>query len=102
MTKEKNMKKACLRIAIVALLCLHASLMHAQDQAAGEKLFKAKCAGCHGADAAGKAATKAPSVKGKSADEITKHIATSPKHATLKKLTPDEIKSIADYLAALR
>jgi mono/diheme cytochrome c family protein len=96
------MKKACLGIAIVALLCFSTSLMHGQDQAAGQKLFKAKCAGCHGADAAGKAATKAPSVKGKSSDEITKHIATSPKHASLKKLTPDEIKSIAEYLGTLK
>jgi mono/diheme cytochrome c family protein len=96
------MKKACLGIAIVALLCFSTSLMHGQDQAAGQKLVKAKCAGCHGADAAGKAATKAPSVKGKSADEITKHIVTSPKHASLKKLTPDEIKSIAEYLGTLK
>jgi hypothetical protein len=58
MTKEEDTKKSSLRIAIVALLCLQASLMHAQDQAAGEKFFKAKCAGCRDADAAGKAATK--------------------------------------------
>ena len=96
------MKKACLGIAIVAVLCFSASSLLAQDQAAGGKLFKSKCSGCHGADAAGKPATKAPSIKGKSAEEITKHIATSPKHASLKKLTPDEIKSIADYLGTLK
>ena len=95
------MKKAYVGIAILAL-CLSTSLTRGQDQSAGEKLFKAKCAGCHGADAAGKAATKAPSVKGKSSDDITKHIATSPKHASLKKLTSDEIKSIADYLGTLQ
>ena len=96
------MKKACLGIAIVAVLCFSTSSLFAQEQAGGEKLFKSKCAGCHGADAAGKDATKAPSIKGKSADEITKHIATSPKHASLKKLTPDEVKSIADYLGTLK
>ena len=96
------MKKACIGITMVALLCFSTSSLLAQDQAAGEKLFKSKCAGCHGADAAGKDATKAPSIKGKSAEEITKHIATSPKHASLKKLTPDEIKSIADYLGTLK
>ena len=96
------MKKVLLGVAIVTMLWLAASVSRAQDSAKGEKTFKAKCAGCHGADAAGKAATKAPSVKGKSSDEITKHIATSPKHASLKKLTPDEIKSIADYLGTLK
>lgn len=97
------MKKVCLGIAMVAVLCFSASAsLLAQDQAAGEKLFKSKCSGCHGTDAAGKPATKAPSIKGKSADEISKHIATSPKHASLKKLTPDEIKSIADYLGTLK
>jgi len=96
------MKKACLGITIAALLCFSTSALAAQDQAAGGKLFKSKCAGCHGADAAGKDATKAPSIKGKSADEITQHIATSPKHASLKKLTPDEIKSIAGYLGTLK
>jgi mono/diheme cytochrome c family protein len=96
------MKKILSVIAVAACFCLTASVSHPQDAANGEKTFKAKCAGCHGADAAGKAATKAPSVKGKSADEITKHIATSPKHASLKKLTPGEIKSIADYLGTLK
>jgi mono/diheme cytochrome c family protein len=96
------MKKACLGITMVAALCFSSSSLLAQDQAAGEKLFKAKCSGCHGADAAGKPATKAPSIKGKSADEITKHVETSPKHASFKKLTPDEIKSIADYLGTLK
>lgn len=96
------MKKACLGIAMVALLCFSTSLMRGQDQAAGEKLFKAKCAGCHGADAAGKAAMKSPSIKGKSADDILKEISTSAKHASLKKLTSDEVKNIAAYLATLK
>ena len=96
------MKKVCLGIAIIALLFSSTSLIRAQDQAAGEKLFKAKCAGCHGADAAGKAAVKSPSIKGKSADEILKEISTSPKHASLKKLTSDEVKNIAAYLATLK
>ncbi len=96
------MKKACFVIAITTMLCVAVSLVHAQDKAGGEKTFKAKCAGCHGADAAGKSAVKSPSIKGKSAEDIEKAISTSPKHASLKKLTPDEIKSIAAYLATLK
>ena len=96
------MKRACLVITTTIMLCLSVSLVQAQDKAGGEKAFKAKCAGCHGADAAGKSAVKSPSIKGKSAEDIEKVISTSPKHASLKKLTPDEIKSIAAYLATLK
>ena len=57
------MKKVMSGVAIVALLCFVTSLSRAQDSAKGEKTFKTKCAGCHGADAAGKAAVKSPSLK---------------------------------------
>jgi mono/diheme cytochrome c family protein len=96
------MKKARLGITIMTMLCISVSLVHGQDKPGGEKTFKAKCAGCHGADAAGKPAVKSPSIKGKSAEDIEKVISTSPKHASLKKLTPDEVKSIAAYLATLK
>jgi hypothetical protein len=45
---------------------------------------------------------KSPSIKGKSADDIQKAISTSPKHASLKSLTPDDIKNVAAYLATLK
>ena len=96
------MKKACLGIAMITTLCVSASAVRAQGQASGHKTFKAKCAGCHGADAAGKPAMKSPSLKGKSADEIQKAISTSPKHSKLKSLTPDEVSGIAAYLATLK
>jgi mono/diheme cytochrome c family protein len=89
-------------IAIAAMLCLAASVSRAQDSANGEKTFKAKCAGCHGADAAGKPAMKSPSIKGKTADEITKALSTSPKHASVKSLTPADVKDLAAYLATLK
>jgi len=95
------MKNACLGTMMLLLLCVSTSFVRAQDQANGEKLFKAKCAGCHGADAAGKAAVKSPSIKGKSADDIQKVISTSSKHASLKKRTADEVKDIAAYLGSL-
>lgn len=95
------MKKACVGTMLL-LLGVSTSFVRAEDQANGEKLFKAKCAGCHGADAAGKAAAKSPSIKGKSADDIQKMISTSPKHASLKKLTADEVKDIAAFLGSLK
>jgi mono/diheme cytochrome c family protein len=96
------MKKVLSGIAIVAMLCLAGSMARAQDAANGEKTFKAKCAACHGADAAGKPAMKSPSIKGKTADEIQKAISTSPKHASLKSLTADQVKELAAYLATLK
>ena len=96
------MKKVMSGVAIVALLCFVTSLSRAQDSAKGEKTFKTKCAGCHGADAAGKAAVKSPSIKGKSADEITTTISTSPKHGSVKKLAPADVKDLAAYLATLK
>lgn len=96
------MKKVISGIAFVALLCLVGSVSRAQDTANGEKTFKAKCAACHGADAAGKPAMKSPSIKGKTADDIKKVIATSPKHAGLKSLTEDQVKELAAYLATLK
>jgi mono/diheme cytochrome c family protein len=96
------MKKLLLGVAIVAIYCLAASVSRAQDSANGEKIFKAKCAGCHGADAAGKPAMKSPSIKGKSADEITKALSTSPKHASVKSLPAQDVKDLAAYLATLK
>ena len=96
------MKKVLLGIAIVAMLCLAASISRAQDSANGEKTFKAKCAGCHGANAEGKPAMKSPAIKGKTADEITKAFSASPKHASVKSLTPADVKDLAAYLATLK
>jgi len=96
------MKKVLSVLTVAAMLCLVGSVSRAQDTANGEKTFKAKCAACHGADAAGKPAMKSPSIKGKSADDIQKAISTSPKHANLKSLTPAEVKDLAAYLATLK
>ena len=96
------MKKVLMGIAVAAVLCLAASVARSQDTTSGEKSFKAKCAGCHGADAAGKAAMKSPSIKGKTAEDISKVIASSPKHAGLKSLTADQVKDIAAFLGTLK
>jgi mono/diheme cytochrome c family protein len=96
------MKKVLLGVAIGAMFCLAAPVSRAQDAANGEKTFKAKCVGCHGTNGEGKPAMKSPSIKGKSADEITKAFATSPKHASVKSLTPADVKDVAAYLATLK
>lgn len=96
------MKKVLSGIALVAMLCLVGSISRAQDAANGEKTYKAKCAVCHGPDAAGRPAMKSPSIKGKTANEIQKEISTSSKHASLKSLTADQVKEIAAYLATLK
>jgi cytochrome c553 len=101
-TKEEVMKKVLSVIAVTAMLCLIVSVSRAQDSANGEKTFKAKCVGCHGADGAGKPAMKSPSIKGKSAEEISKAFSTSPKHASVKSLSPADVKDLAAYLATLK
>jgi len=79
----------------------------------GADLYKAKCAMCHGADAAGKPALKAPSLisdeaKKKSDEEITDMIANGGKekkasHAFSQKgLSADQIKSLVAYIRSLQ
>jgi mono/diheme cytochrome c family protein len=96
------MKKVLSGIAVIGVLCLTGSIALAQDAANGEKTYKAKCAPCHGPDAAGKPAMKSPSIKGKTAEDIQKAISTSPKHASLKSLTADQVKELAAYLGTLK
>lgn len=88
-----------LAIAIVLFIALPNLSWAAEDGAA---LFKANCAMCHGADAAGKPAMKAPAIKGKTAADVTKAMA-NPKHASVQKKVNDaQIKAIGDYLATLK
>jgi mono/diheme cytochrome c family protein len=88
-----------LAIAIVLFIALPNLSWGAEDGAA---LFKANCAMCHGADAAGKPALKAPAIKGKTAVDVSKAM-ENPKHASVaKKVNADQLKAIGDYLAALK
>ena len=86
---------------LLAGICLLSSPTKA-DTAAAAATYKAKCASCHGQNAEGKPAMKAPAVKGKGADDIQKQITTSPKHSAVKNLTPAEVKDLAAYLATLK
>jgi len=96
-----KMTKLAALVAVLALL-LFVSMPSLSWAAEDGKALYAKCQGCHGADAAGKPAMKAPSIKGKSAEDIQKAFETSPKHASVKSMTPDQVKAIADYLATLK
>jgi mono/diheme cytochrome c family protein len=99
----KTTKIAALVLTIaVALFVLIPSLSWAEDGAA---LYKAKCAVCHGPDAAGKPAAKIPSLvsddaKKLSDADLTDFVANGgpSKKAThafaTKGLTPDQIKAV--------
>jgi mono/diheme cytochrome c family protein len=88
-----------LLIAFVLFIALPNLSWAAEDGAA---LFKANCAMCHGANAEGKPAVKAPALKGKTAADVSKALAT-PKHASVaKKVDAAQQKAIGDYLATLK
>lgn len=90
----------------VALFILIPNLSWAVDD--GATLYKAKCAACHGADAAGKPAAKIPSLvsdeaKKASDDGLAKSIAETAKHpAPVKILAPDQVKMIVTYVRSLQ
>jgi len=94
----------------VALFILVPNLSWAEDGAA---IFKAKCAACHGADAAGKPAAKIPSLvsddaKKLSDADLTDFIANGgpSKKAThafaSKGLTPDQVKAVVSAVRDLQ
>jgi mono/diheme cytochrome c family protein len=94
--------------AAVAALVVTATLSWAADD--GAALYKTKCAGCHGADGAGKPAVKAPALKGTNleasriAEHLTKGESTSkpPHNKGLAGLTDTQAKAIAEYVKTLK
>jgi mono/diheme cytochrome c family protein len=90
----------------VGLFIVIPNLAWAGDDAAA--LYSAKCAMCHGADASGKPAAKIPSlvsdeVKKNSDDDLAKAVTEKPKHpATVKSLTPDQVKMVVSYVRSLQ
>jgi cytochrome c6 len=90
----------------VALFILIPNLSWAADD--GATLYKAKCAMCHGADAAGKPAAKIPSLisdeaKKKSDADLTKAVTETAKHpAPVKGLAADDVKAIVTYVRSLQ
>lgn len=88
-----------LAIAVVLFIMLPNLSWAAEDGAA---LYKATCSACHGPDAAGKPAIKAPAIKGKTEADVKKALDT-PKHAMAKKkLNDEQMKAVATYLQGLK
>lgn len=89
----------------VALFVLIPNLSWADD---GAGLYKTKCAACHGADAAGKPAVKAPSLisdeaKKKSDADLATAITGTAKHpGPVKGLSADDAKAIVTYIRTLQ
>jgi mono/diheme cytochrome c family protein len=90
----------------VALFILIPNLSWAADD--GATIYKAKCAMCHGADAAGKPAMKAPSLisdeaKKKSDADLTKAVAETAKHTpAVKGLAAADVKAVVAYIRSLQ
>ena len=90
----------------VTLFTLIPNLSWAADD--GASVYKAKCAACHGADAAGKPAAKIPSLTSDDAKklsdaDLTKAVTDKPKHAAIAKaLTPDQVKMVVSYIRELQ
>jgi len=90
----------------VALFMLIPNLSWAADD--GATIYKAKCAMCHGADAAGKPAMKAPSLisdeaKKKLDDDFAKAITGTAKHTPAAKSLPaDDVKAVVAYIRSLQ
>jgi mono/diheme cytochrome c family protein len=65
------MKKLLPRIALAGMLCVAGTAVFAQDKANGEKMYKAKCASCHGPDGKGEtAAGKATKARDICSEEV--------------------------------
>ncbi|MGB8012572.1 MAG: cytochrome c [Terriglobales bacterium] len=92
-------------IIAVAMFILIPNLSWAEDGAA---LYKTKCAACHGADAAGKPAMKAPSLisdeqkKKSDADVITAISGTAKHPAPVKGIAADDAKAIVTFIRTLQ
>jgi mono/diheme cytochrome c family protein len=93
---------------VPALLIMASIVSSAADE--GDALYKRKCAGCHGASGEGKAAVKAPALKGTArdvtqlVDHITKGEAVSkpPHNKGIAGLTEDQAKAIAEFVKSLK
>ena len=92
---------------VASLLLLSLTSWAADD---GPPLYKAKCAGCHGANGEGKPAIKAPAVKGTKlqVDQIVEHItkgeptSKAPHNKGIGGLTSEQGKAIAEYIKNLK
>jgi cytochrome c6 len=90
----------------VAMFALMPNLSWAADD--GAATYKAKCAACHGADAAGKPAANIPSLvsdgmKKASDEDVAKAVSEKAKHPpAVKTLPSDQVKMVVTYIRSLQ
>ncbi len=103
------MKKVLSGIALFAALCFVGAMANAQDKVNGEKVYKAKCAMCHGADGKGKEAMKTRDLASadvqKMSDADLSGIVTNgkpPKMPPSKTLTADQVKDLVAFMRSLK
>ena len=103
-TKLGGLTLAAVLLAGVCLLSAPAKA----DVAAGEATFKAKCAGCHGADGKGKDAMKtrdmaSADVQKQSDADLTGIITNGKgKMPPYKTLSADQVKDLVSYIRSLK
>jgi mono/diheme cytochrome c family protein len=107
-TKMKKLGRLALVGALFTGTCLLSAPVKA-DTAAGEAAFKAKCAGCHGADGKGKEVLKTPDmtvaeVQKKTDADLSSIIINGKggKMPAYKTLTPDQVKDLVSYIRSLK
>ena len=104
----KKLGATALAAGLFAGICLFSSPAKA-DVAAGEATYKAKCAGCHGADGKGKDAMKtkdfaSPDIQKMSDADIAAVITNGkpPKMPPYKTLSADQVKDVVSYIRSLK
>jgi len=100
----ERMTVAAAVLATIAFLSLPAKA----DTAAAEATYKAKCAGCHGADGKGKAAMKTKDLASaevqKMSDADLGGVITNgkPPMPAYKSMTPDQVKDLVAYIRSFK
>ncbi len=92
----------------IALFVAVLAALRAEENAAA--LYKARCAGCHGASGEGKPSAKAPALKGATldAEKIAQHIIkgepnSKPPHKKgIPGVTEEQAKAIAAFIQTLK
>lgn len=107
-TTMKNLGAMTLAAALFAGICLFSSTAKA-DVAGAEATFKAKCAGCHGADGKGKEVMKTKDLASADVQKMTdadlSGIITNgkpPKMPPYKTMTAEQVKDMVAFIRSLK
>jgi mono/diheme cytochrome c family protein len=95
-----KMTKLAALVALIALVLFIALPNMAWAAEDGAALYKAKCAMCHGPDAAGKG--KAPAIKGADEAKLKAAFGMAPHTAIAKSLSAEQVGALATYLKGLK